>query len=110
MLEYKGYRAEVEFDDSVRAFVGYVIDTRDQITFQATSVDELEVEFRRSVDDYLEWCKSDGVDPDKPYSGNLVLRIPEALHRELAHAAADAGASLNSYISHQLQKTTRKPS
>lgn len=107
MLEYKGYRAQVEFDDSVRAFVGYVIDTRDQITFQATSVDELETEFHRSVDDYLEWCKSDGVDPDKPYSGNLVLRLSPELHRAVARAASEAGTSLNSYISDRLSETAK---
>lgn len=107
MLEYKGYHAEVEFDDSVRAFVGYVIDTRDQITFQATSVDALETEFRRSVDDYLEWCKSDGVEPDKPYSGNLVLRLSPELHRAVARAASETGTSLNTYISEQLSKTVK---
>lgn len=104
MIEYKGYRAQVEFDDSIRAFVGYVVDTRDQIMFQATSVDELESEFHRSVDDYLEWCKSDGVEPDKPYSGNLVLRLSPELHREVARAASDAGTSLNTYISTKLSE------
>lgn len=107
MLEYKGYRAQVEFDDSIRAFVGHVIDTRDQITFQATTVDELEAEFHRSVDDYLEWCKSDGVEPDKPYSGNLALRLSPELHRAVARAANEAGTSLNTYISTKLSETMK---
>lgn len=107
MLEHKGYRAQVEFDDSVRAFVGYVIDTRDQIMFQATSVDELESEFHKSVDDYLEWCKSDGVEPEKPFSGNLVLRLSPELHRAVARAACEAGTSLNTYISTKLSETMK---
>jgi predicted HicB family RNase H-like nuclease len=102
-MEYKGYKAQIEYDDTIRAFVGYVIDTRDQITFQATSVDSLETEFHRSVDDYLEWCQSDGVEPDKPYSGNLVLRISPELHRSIARESADAGLSINSYIAKKLK-------
>jgi len=56
MLTYKGYSGHVEFDDEARIFHGEVLDTRDVITFQGQSVDELEQAFRDSVDDYLEFC------------------------------------------------------
>ena len=39
------------------------------VTFQATSVEELEGAFRDSVDDYLEFGEERGEDPDKPFSG-----------------------------------------
>ena len=35
MMEYKGYRAAVTFDDTVGAFLGTVVDTRDVITWVA---------------------------------------------------------------------------
>lgn len=35
---------------------------------------------------------------DTEYSGKFVTRIPKWLHRDLAVAAADEGASLNSYV------------
>ena len=41
MIEYKGYRAVVEFDDEVEVFHGEVIDTRDVIVFEGTSVEQL---------------------------------------------------------------------
>ncbi len=103
MLEYKGYRAQVEFDDSIRAFIGEVIDTRDKITFEATSVDELEREFHASIDDYLSWCESEGVEPERPYSGNLVLRLSPDLHRSIARESADEGMSINAYIAKKLK-------
>ena len=69
MMNYKGYIGKVEYDDENRVFSGRVVNTKTVITFQGRSVDELEKEFRLSVDDYLEWCKEDGVEPEKPYSG-----------------------------------------
>ena len=41
MIEYGGYRAVVKYDDDAGFFHGEVIDTRDVITFQGTSVAEL---------------------------------------------------------------------
>ena len=37
MMEYKGYRASIEFDDDAEVFHGEVIDTRDVIAFQGGS-------------------------------------------------------------------------
>ena len=52
-MEYEGYLATIEFDSSTDAFVGRVINTRDVITFEATSVRGLRKEFQASVDDYV---------------------------------------------------------
>ncbi len=69
MLRYNGYTGHVEFDDEAGLFHGEVIDLRDVITFQGTSVEELERAFRDSVDDYLEFCEERGEEPDKPSPG-----------------------------------------
>ncbi len=60
MLQYKGYTGHVEFDDEARFFHGEVIDHQNVVTFQGTSVGELEEAFRDSVDDYLELCRERG--------------------------------------------------
>ena len=60
MMNYKGFIGVVEYDDEAHIFSGEVINTRTVITFQGTTVDEIENEFHASVDDYLEWCKEDG--------------------------------------------------
>jgi predicted HicB family RNase H-like nuclease len=54
MTEHKGCVGNVEFDDEAGIFHGEVIDTRDVITFQGRSVDELETAFQDSTDDYLD--------------------------------------------------------
>jgi predicted HicB family RNase H-like nuclease len=82
MLNHKGYTGHIEFDDEAGLFHGEVVDTRDVVTFQGRSVDEIVQAFRDSVDDYLDFCAERGEKPDKPFSGKFVLRI----HPELHHA------------------------
>jgi len=105
MLEYNGYTGQVEFDDEAGLFHGEVLDTRDVITFQGTTVEELEQAFRDSIDDYLEFCAERGAKPDKPFSGKLMVRLNPALHRRLYLEAKRLGKSLNQYISDRLAQS-----
>ena len=106
MMEYKGYFAKVEYDSAAKVFHGDVINTRDVITFQGRSPDELEESFRDSIDFYLEMCERDGVEPDKAYSGKFNLRVDPDLHRKIAMAATTDGTSLNQWVSEVLEKAT----
>ena len=103
MMEYKGYVGKVEFDDEAGIFHGEVLDTRDVITFQGRSVDELKTAFQESIDDYLAFCKQRGEEPNKPFSGQFVTRIPPELHRQVNLAARISGKSLNAWVAEQLQ-------
>ena len=71
MMEYKGYLASVEFDDSADVLHGRVVNsgTYSIATFETTEARALRREFERSVDGYIEWCGEDGVEPRKPFSG-----------------------------------------
>ncbi len=55
MMEYKGYVAAVEFDDSVGRLHGRVVNSGPYpiATFEATDVDGIRREFQRSIDEYL---------------------------------------------------------
>lgn len=98
MLKYKGYTGSVEYDDEAKIFHGEILDTKDVITFQGESVKEIEKAFRESIDDYLEFCKGRGEEPDKPFSGKFVLRIPSELHHKIYLKARRKGKSLNNWI------------
>ena len=98
MLNYKGYSGQISYDDEARIFHGEVIDTRDIITFQGKSVDEIEIAFRESIDDYLEFCNERGEKPDKPFSGKFILRMSPKLHRKLYLKANRSGKSLNKWV------------
>ena len=65
-MKYKGYIGNVEFEAESGAFHGEVINTRDVITFQGKCLAEIEKEFQKSVNDYLEFCELRGEDPEVP--------------------------------------------
>ncbi|MHB8853699.1 MAG: type II toxin-antitoxin system HicB family antitoxin [Ignavibacteriaceae bacterium] len=101
-MTYKGYSAYIEFDEKAGLFHGEVIDTKDVITFQGTSVTELKKAFKDSIDDYLAFCKERKEEPDKPFSGRFVLRIPKELHRKIYIKAIKNGQSINNFITKYL--------
>jgi len=103
MMEYKGYIGKVEIDDEVGVLYGEVINVRDVITFEGTSVEEVQQAFHESVDDYLEFCAERGESPEKPFSGKFVLRLPEELHRQAYIQAKLKNKSLNSWVTDVLQ-------
>jgi len=103
-MKYKEYLGEVTYDAEAKIFHGEVLGLKDVITFQGTTVDELEKAFKDSIDDYLIWCKERGEAPEKAFSGNLRIRISPDLHAKLAHAAVIQHTSLNSLIIDKLKK------
>lgn len=104
MMKYKGYVGHVQYDDEAKIFHGDILGIKDVVTFQGTTVEDIEQAFKDSVDDYLAFCKKRGEQPDKPFSGKFNLRIPAELHAGLAAAAKLQGESLNSYIKKVLQR------
>ncbi|NQV14808.1 type II toxin-antitoxin system HicB family antitoxin [bacterium] len=103
MLKYKGYTGFVEFDDEAGIFHGEVIDTRDVITFQGTSVEDIQIAFRDSIDDYIEFCAERGEKSDKPFSGKFVLRLPPPIHHQIYLKAVKSGKSLNKWVQETLE-------
>jgi predicted HicB family RNase H-like nuclease len=101
-MKYKGYEGSITFDEDAEIFHGEVINTRDVITFEGRSVTELKRAFKESVEDYLQFCAKKGQRPEKPFSGNLVIRIDPELHRKLAIQAKKKRKSLNAYIEERL--------
>jgi predicted HicB family RNase H-like nuclease len=108
-MKYKGYTGVVELDEESQVLSGRVIGLRDVITFEGESVGEVIASFRDSVDDYLEFCAERGESPEKPYSGQFVLRLDPALHRELANAAEEETTSLNALIEGILSRNFQSP-
>lgn len=107
-LRYKGYVGSIDYDEENNYLTGRVLGLhRDCILYEGSSVEELIKDFRDGIDDYLEGCRANGIEPEKPYSGKLVLRIPSALHGEAAEKAAATGISLNEFINRAIQAAVR---
>ena len=108
MMMYKGYQAKVEFDYNAEVFHGEVINTRDVIFFEGTTVDQLNKEFRFSIDDYVAMCAERGQEPDRPYSGKLALRISPETHRAATTAAQAEEKSLNAWLADTIERAVRE--
>ncbi len=108
MMEYKGYMATVEFDADANLLHGRVVNTRDVITFQGRSVDEIQQAFIDSVEDYLEFCATRHEEPERPFSGKLLLRMSPELHRSVTICAAELGTSVNRWMVLQLEESVAR--
>ena len=52
----------------------------------------------------LTFCAERGEEPEKPYSGQFVVRAEPGLHRALSTAARKEGLSLNKWVTRTLEK------
>ncbi len=73
MMEYKGYIAEIEYDDEDQIYHGRVPGITDVITFEGKTQKELEQAFIDSVEDYLDFCKSENKVPSIPTNANVSI-------------------------------------
>ena len=111
MMQYKGYVAEVEYDDSIGLLHGSVVSSGGLpiANCEAADVDTLRREFRRSVDEYLAVCEERGIQPQQPFSGKLNVRLGPELHSRVAALAAEGGVSINSWIKETLEREAAQP-
>lgn len=98
LLRYKGYTARPEYSAEDRIFYGSILGISDMVDFQSESAKDLEDEFHKAVDDYLEFCAEIGKEPQKEYSGLFNVRISPELHREVSVFAQAEGVTLNKAV------------
>jgi predicted HicB family RNase H-like nuclease len=105
-MTYRGYSARIEFDAEDRIFVGHLAGVRDIVGFHGASVAELEAAFHEAVDDYLAACKKLGQEPNKPFSGRVMLRLPPEVHARASARATVEGVSFNQWAAKVLERAT----
>ena len=98
LLEYKGYHTKIEFDFEALVLRGKIEGIKDLVNFESTDISTVEEEFHAAVDDYLEFCKEVGKEPDREYKGTFNIRISPDLHKKLAIVAMQNGDTLNATV------------
>lgn len=106
MVTYKGYVGRVDYDENARTFYGTVVNANVLMSFRGSNVDEIEASFHDVVDTYLEDCRKNGEDPQKPFSGKIVIRLSPDVHRRVMIKAASRRESMNQYIGEILERET----
>jgi len=68
ILEYKGYYTKIEFDPEGVVFSGIIEGISDFVNFESEDIGLIEEEFHSAVDDYIEFCRTVGKEPEVSYN------------------------------------------
>jgi predicted HicB family RNase H-like nuclease len=66
LMNYKDCFGSVHYNDDDRVFHGKVEFIRALVSYEGTDVASLRKAFEEAVDDYLELCREQGHEPEKP--------------------------------------------
>lgn len=103
-LKYQGYIGSVEYSEEDHCLYGKVLGmSKDVISYEGITIEELKSDFEAGVDTYLESCKTRGLEPRKAYSGTLNVRLNPEIHTKIANVAQETGITINAYIKNALE-------
>ena len=108
VLKFRNYLGSIEYDEESETLHGKVLHVRDLITYEAETAKELKKAFQDSVNDYLDTCNAEGIEPNKPYSGSFNVRPGAELHEKLARIASLRGRSMNALVKEALSDFVSK--
>ncbi len=97
LMEYKGFKARVEYSADDEVFFGRLLGIEDTVTFEGKTVRELKKDMKEAVDFHIEICEKQSKPVKKPYSGKVLFRLPSDLHAKIAETAARKGKSINEW-------------
>ena len=104
IMKYKEYLGSVNYNDEDKIFYGKVEYLRSLISYEGHDVESLRTSFHEAVDDYLELCQHQGIEPEKPFKGSFNIRPGSDLHRRAAIAAQERGINLNQLVTEALEQ------
>ena len=78
--------------------------SKNSITYEGSTVEELTEDFEGAIDDYLALCEEKGIEPRKPFTGVLNVRLTPEIHCGVAMAAQHEGITINAFIKNAVAK------
>ncbi|RXZ42677.1 type II toxin-antitoxin system HicB family antitoxin [Crenobacter cavernae] len=104
VMTISGHQAVIVYDPDIEMFRGEFVNLNGGADFYAADIAGLKREGELSLKVFLDECQARGIEPLRPVSGKLALRMPPELHRRLILEAARLGTSLNTLITRQLER------
>ena len=106
-MTHLGYSAKVEYSEEDGCFVGRIAGIRAIVGFHADTVTGLRKAFHSAVENYLGVATQRGEQPEKPFSGRMMLRLPSQLHARVNSAAERSGVSVNQWATQALERAAQ---
>jgi predicted HicB family RNase H-like nuclease len=104
VMTVDGYHAKIDYDEELDLFRGEILGLIGGADFYGKNPKELRIEFKKSLQVFLEVCKEKGLEPRRHFSGKFNLRISPELHERLAIEAQAQGKSINTLAQEALQE------
>lgn len=104
VMTISGHPAVIVYDPEIEMFRGEFVNLNGGADFYAADIAGLKREGELSLKVFLQECQERGIEPMRPVSGKLALRMQPELHRRLILEAARLGTSLNTLITRQLER------
>lgn len=101
-MQCKNYTCQVTYYNVKDQLVGRVLGMSQIPNVSARTLDELNKEFHRAVDDYIAACESEGKKPAPAFTGNYTVRTSPAIHEALALYAAQQEVKFSQVIQQAL--------
>ncbi len=98
MWNYKGYHAEVVYNEETNYWTGWLYGISDFVTFGGETEEEVKADFYSAVDEYLDYCKEIGKEPKHEDFKLSNIEVKDDLYKSLSTAAKNAGESLNGFV------------
>ncbi|MDA3951501.1 MAG: type II toxin-antitoxin system HicB family antitoxin [Spirochaeta sp.] len=103
VMKYKDFLGSVHYSAADERFVGRIAEIDDLVTFEGSSVAELQRAFEEAVEDYIELCAAAGKPAGRSFKGTFNVRITPELHRNVFRCAVEDGISLNQFVLQALE-------
>lgn len=107
VLRYKHYIGSVEYSEPDKILYGSVQGIRGLISYEGTTIKQLEADFINAVEQYLAVCKKEGITPQKSFTGSFNIRIPADMHGKAVLKAKEEGLSLNAFVKEAIEQKLR---
>lgn len=107
-MQHAGYYGSVHYSDDDRVFYGKIENIGALISYEGRDVDSLRAAFVAAVEDYLELCREQGREPERPFKGSFSVRVGPDVHRRTALAAKERGMSLNAFVTEALKEASAR--
>ena len=104
VLTYKGLIGSVHYNANDRVFFGKVEGINDLVTFEGTTVDELENGYKFMVEEHIKDCETEGIAIEKSYKGTFNIRLNPGVHKKAAQLALMKGITLNQLVQRAIKR------
>jgi len=94
-LKHKGYVGSVEYSEEDDCLFGKVLGmSKTLINYEGNTVQELKADFIKGVEQYLDYCKEQGLTPEKSFIDTFNVRIPSEIYGKIVSMAKDESVTL----------------